>query len=92
MAGSPDADDEADLLRVPRQHGSRGDRKSGNLKWKTGLSSRPAGGPLRWKDFLLMPLVSNQIVGFDPDSGKPNATPRPPARSDSNPTFVATFV
>ena len=50
------------------------DRKSGNLKWKAGLSSRPAGGPLRLNDLLLMPLVSNQILGLDPQSGKPNAT------------------
>lgn len=50
------------------------DRKSGNLKWKAGLSSRPSGGPLRLGDALLMPLVSNQIVGFDPESGKPSVT------------------
>jgi outer membrane protein assembly factor BamB len=50
------------------------DRKSGNLKWKAGLSSRPAGGPLRLGDALLMPLVSNQIVGFDPETGKPSVT------------------
>jgi len=74
MAGSPDADDKR-IYFASRDNMVRAvDRKSGNLKWKTGLSSRPAGGPLRWNDFLLMPLVSNQVVGFDPASGKPNAT------------------
>ena len=43
------------------------DRKSGNFEWKAGLASRPAGGPLRLNESLLMPLVSSKIMGFDPD-------------------------
>jgi outer membrane protein assembly factor BamB len=50
------------------------DRKSGNLRWKADLASRPAGGPLRLTDALLQPLVSSQIVGFDPVTGKPTVT------------------
>jgi outer membrane protein assembly factor BamB len=74
LAGSPAADDKR-IYFASRDNMLRAvDRKSGNLKWKAGLSSRPAGGPLRLNDLLLMPLVSNQIVGFDPASGKPNAT------------------
>jgi len=74
MAGSPAADDER-IYFASRDNILRAvNRKSGNLRWKAGLSSRPAGGPLRLNDLLLMPLVSNQILGFDPKSGKPNAT------------------
>ncbi len=74
MAGSPAADEKR-IYFASRDNILRAvDRKSGNLKWKAGLSSRPAGGPLRLNDLLLMPLVSNQILGFDPESGKPNAT------------------
>jgi len=74
LAGSPAADDKR-IYFASRDNIVRAvDRHSGNLKWKAGLSSRPAGGPLRLNDFLLMPLVSNQIIGFDPITGKPNAT------------------
>ena len=74
VAGSPAADEKR-IYFASRDNILRAvDRKSGNLRWKAGLSSRPAGGPLRLNDLLLMPLVSNQILGFDPESGKPNAT------------------
>jgi hypothetical protein len=45
------------------------DRGSGNLKWKANLPSRPAGGPLRLPDALLMPLVSSEIQAFEPETG-----------------------
>ena len=74
MAGSPAADDNG-IYFASRDNILRAvNRKSGNLKWKAGLMSRPAGGPLRLNDLLLMPLVSNQILGFDPKTGTPNAT------------------
>jgi outer membrane protein assembly factor BamB len=74
MAGRPAADDTA-IYFASRDNILRAvHRGSGNLKWKAGLLSRPAGGPLRLNDLLLMPLVSNQILGFDPKTGKPNAT------------------
>ena len=74
MAGIPAADDKR-IYFASRDNILRAvDRNSGNLRWKAGLSSRPAGGPLRLADALLMPLVSNQIVGFDPATGKPSVT------------------
>lgn len=74
IAGRPAADDRR-IYFASRDNMLRAvDRKSGNLKWKAGLSSRPAGGPLRLAEALLMPLVSNQIVGFDPLTGQPSVT------------------
>ena len=74
MAGVPTADDKR-IYIASRDNIVRAlDRKSGNLKWKADLAARPAGGPLRLNDLLVMPLVSSQIVGFDPESGKPTAT------------------
>ena len=52
------------------------DRKSGNLRWKANLASRPAGGPLRTADTVLMPMVSSEIAGFDPETGAPSVTVR----------------
>ena len=46
------------------------DRGNGNLRWKANLPSRPAGGPLRLPDVVMMPLVSSEIQGFEPDTGK----------------------
>lgn len=74
MAGVPAADDKR-IYFASRDNIVRAvDRKSGNLRWLESLSSRPAGGPLRITDALLMPLVSSQIVGFDPATGKPAVT------------------
>jgi len=74
MAGLPVADDKR-IYFASRDNMLRAvDRNSGNLKWKEGLESRPAGGPLRLNDALLMPLVSNKIVGFDPATGKATVT------------------
>ncbi len=74
MAGVPTADDKR-IYVASRDNIVRAlDRKSGNLRWKADLAARPAGGPLRLNDLLVMPLVSSQIVGFDPVSGKPTVT------------------
>ena len=74
MAGLPAADDKR-IYFASRDNVLRAvDRKSGNLRWNAGLSSRPAGGPLRLTDTLFMPLVSSQILGFDPATGKQIAT------------------
>ena len=51
-------------------------RGSGNLRWKANLGSRPAGGPLRAPGSVLMPMVSSEIAGFDPKTGKPTVTVR----------------
>jgi outer membrane protein assembly factor BamB len=45
------------------------DRGNGNLRWRANLESRPAGGPLRGPNALLMPMVSSEIAGYDPESG-----------------------
>jgi outer membrane protein assembly factor BamB len=74
LAGIPAADDQR-IYFASRDNILRAlDRSSGNLRWKQQLSSRPAGGPLRLTDALMMPLVSNQIVGYDPETGKPSVT------------------
>ena len=74
LAGIPAAD-EKHIYFASRDNLLRAvDRKSGNLRWKADLASRPAGGPLKIADAVVMPLVSSQIVGFDPISGKPTIT------------------
>ena len=74
IAGIPAADDKRIYL-ASRDNMLRAlDRKSGNMRWNEGLSSRPAGGPLRFADTVLMPLVSSQIIGFDPATGKQTVT------------------
>lgn len=74
MAGVPTADDKR-IYFASRDNLVRAvDRKSGNLRWKANLASRPAGGPLRLTDALLQPLVSSQIVGFDAITGTPTVT------------------
>ena len=74
IAGIPAADDKHIYL-ASRDNVLRAlDRRSGNMRWNAGLASRPAGGPLRLADAVLMPLVSNQIIGFDPATGKQTVT------------------
>jgi outer membrane protein assembly factor BamB len=74
IAGSPDADDKR-IYFASRDNMLRAvDRKSGNLRWLANLASRPAGGPLRVRDAVFMPLVSSQIIGFDPVTGKPTVS------------------
>ena len=74
MAGLPAADSRH-IYFASRDNLLRAvDRKSGNLRWKADLASRPAGGPLTLRDLLVMPLVSSQIMGFDPRTGKSAAT------------------
>ena len=93
VSGAPTADEDRiyfagrdNLLRAV-------DRDSGNLRWKANLPSRPAGGPLRLPDALLMPMVSSEILGFDPQSGKPTVTVRAAGEIGVQPFFrpVASF-
>jgi outer membrane protein assembly factor BamB len=69
-AGAPVADDKliyfAALDNVLRAL----DRRTGNLKWKRNLASRPAGGPLRAGDVVLQPFVTTEITAFAADTGK----------------------
>jgi outer membrane protein assembly factor BamB len=65
------------------------DRGNGNLRWKANLPSRPAGGPLRLPDALLMPMVSSEIQGYEPETGKPATSVRAAGEVGSQPFFRA---
>jgi outer membrane protein assembly factor BamB len=70
VAGLPAADDKR-IYFASRDNVVRAvDRGNGNLRWKANLPSRPAGGPLRLADAVLVPLVSSEIAQFDPTTGK----------------------
>jgi outer membrane protein assembly factor BamB len=65
------------------------DRGSGNLKWKANLPSRPAGGPLRLPDALLMPLVSSEIQAFEPETGTAATSVKAAGEIGAQPFFRA---
>jgi outer membrane protein assembly factor BamB len=70
VAGLPVADDKR-IYFASRDNVLRAvDRKNGNLRWKAILPSRPASGPLRLQDAVLVPLVSSEIFGYEPETGK----------------------
>ena len=70
LAGIPSADEKR-IFFASRDNLLRAvDRGSGNLRWKVDLGARPAGGPLALTIALVMPLVSSEILGFDPVTGK----------------------
>lgn len=74
LAGIPAADEKR-IYFASRDNLLRAvDRRSGNMRWKADLGARPAGGPLKLADTLFMPLVSDQIFGFDPETGKQTVT------------------
>jgi outer membrane protein assembly factor BamB len=76
ISGLPAADDRR-IYFASRDNILRAlDRRSGNLRWKANLPSRPAGGPLLTATTVLMPMVSSEIAGFEPESGKPAVTVR----------------
>ncbi len=96
VSGVPAADDKR-IYFVARDNILRAvDRRSGNLRWKAALSSRPVGGPLPLPNTVLMPLVSSEIAGFDLETGKPTVTvkaageigPQPFFRTGARPTAV----
>jgi outer membrane protein assembly factor BamB len=87
VSGAPTADDER-IYFAARDNLLRAvDRGSGNLRWKANLPSRPAGGPLRLPDALLMPMVSSEILGFDPETGTPTVTVRAAGEIGVQPFF-----
>jgi hypothetical protein len=89
ISGVPAADDKR-IYFASRDNILRAlDRKSGNLRWKANLGSRPAGGPLRLPDTLLMPMVSSEIAGYDPQTGKPAVTVRAAGEIGTQP-FIRT--
>ena len=69
-AGLPMADDKR-IYFTSRDNVLRAvDRRSGNLRWRATLPSRPASGPLRLPNAVMVPLVSSEISAFEPDTGK----------------------
>jgi eukaryotic-like serine/threonine-protein kinase len=89
ISGLPVADDKR-IYFAARDNILRAlDRRSGNLRWKANLPSRPAGGPLRGQIALLMPMVSSEIAGFDPETGKPIVSVRAAGEIGTQP-FVRT--
>ena len=70
VAGLPVADDKR-IYFTSRDNVLRAvDRRSGNLRWRATLPSRPASGPLRLPNAVMVPLVSSEISGFEPATGK----------------------
>ena len=87
ISGAPAADEER-IYFAARDNVLRAvDRGSGNLRWKANLPSRPAGGPLRLPDTLLMPLVSNELQRFEPETGKPAPSVRAAGEVGAQPFF-----
>lgn len=87
VSGAPTADEDR-IYFAGRDNLVRAvDRDNGNLRWKANLPSRPAGGPLRLPDALLMPMVSSEVLGFDPKTGKPTVTVRAAGEIGVQPFF-----
>lgn len=91
VAGRPAAD-ERRIYFASRDNLVRAvDRRSGNLRWKAVLTSRPAGGPLRLPNAVMVPLVSSALLGFDPDTGQSVTTTTAAGELGSQP-FLRTAV
>jgi len=74
VAGVPIADDRR-IYFAARDNLLRAvDRKSGNLRWKASLPSRPSSGPLRIADLIVVPSVSTDVASFDAETGKAGPT------------------
>lgn len=87
ISGMPAAD-ERRIYFAARDNVLRAvDRRNGNLRWKADLPSRPAGGPLVLPDALLMPMVSNEIAGFNRETGEPAVTVRAAGEIGAQPYF-----
>ena len=87
ISGTPVADEKR-IYFAARDNVLRAvDRGSGNLRWKANLPSRPAGGPLRLPDTVLMPMVSNELLGFEPETGKQATSVRAAGEVGAQPYF-----
>ena len=49
-------------------------RSTGNLRWRRNLPSRPAGGPLRIDDVVVVALSTNDIAAYRATTGEPAFT------------------
>jgi outer membrane protein assembly factor BamB len=61
------------------------DRRNGNLRWTRSLTSRPAGGPLRTADVVIVPLVTTDMAAFAAATGAPAFTIRAAGELDGVP-------
>ncbi|HXG89078.1 MAG TPA: PQQ-binding-like beta-propeller repeat protein [Vicinamibacterales bacterium] len=69
ISGAPVADDQLIYFAAFDNVLRAIERRTGNLKWTRNLLSRPAGGPLRTGNVVLMPLVTTDIGAFTAATG-----------------------
>jgi outer membrane protein assembly factor BamB len=75
-AGAPEADDKLIYFAALDNMLRALDRRNGNLRWSRSLPSRPAAGPLRTGDVVLVPFVTTDIGAFTATTGAPAFTIR----------------
>ncbi len=75
-AGAPVADDKLIYFAALDNMLRALDRRNGNLRWSRSLPSRPAAGPLRTGDVVLVPFVTTDIGAFTATTGAPAFTIR----------------
>jgi outer membrane protein assembly factor BamB len=74
VIGAPAAD-ESNIYFVAFDNVLRAlNRGNGNLRWNRNLPSRPAGGPLRVDDVVLVALSTNAIAAYLASTGAPSFT------------------
>jgi len=76
IAGTPTADDQQIYFAALDNVLRAVDRRSGNLRWSRPLPSRPASGPLRAGDVVLVPFTTTDIGAFSAKTGAPSFTIR----------------
>jgi outer membrane protein assembly factor BamB len=76
IAGAPVADERLIYYAALDNMLRAVDRKSGNLRWARQLGSRPAAGPLRAGNVVLLPLVTTDIGAFVATTGVDSFTIR----------------
>jgi outer membrane protein assembly factor BamB len=64
IAGAPAADDDLIYFAAFDNILWALDRGDGGVKWRRNLPSRPAGGPLRADNVVLLPLVTTDIGAY----------------------------
>jgi outer membrane protein assembly factor BamB len=74
VAGAPVADDRRIYIAALDNVLRALDRGNGNMRWTARLPSRPAGGPLRTGDVVIVPTASATIGAYLVDSGKESFT------------------
>ena len=57
------------------------DRKRGNLSWQRPLASRPVGGPLLFREFVVLAQVAPELRCFDSVTGTPACVVGLPGRA-----------